>query len=131
ASMGSRTESQRVSSNERVAITFSLRNLQPNTAYYFRLEAYRPADGASSVGEVKTFRTGDAPAVSLTVTTGDARDVFSTSAILSGAVTGANAMFGAWFEWGTTRDLGTKTEAHTFDDRSVSVSQKINDLRPG
>ncbi len=134
ASLGARSDVQTFPAGT-AAVTFvkSLRNLQPHTTYYFRAEAYRPSDGAVRLGDVKTFATADAPAASsITVTTNDATVVASTAAVLSGTIAGGSGPLGAWFEWGTTTSLGTRTDGQTFrDSSSLTLTQPLRNLQPG
>src|SRR2546425_2068511 len=132
-SMGNRTDVQMIpSGTAAVPVTFSLGNLQPHTMYYFRMDAYGSA-GAAALGDIKTFTTSEAPAAaSLTVTTADATAITSSSAALNGKITAGGSAFGAWFEYGTTSSLGTRTDIQTFDQNttSVNVTQTLRNLRP-
>ena len=134
-SLGSRTDVQTVpAGTTAVPVTFSLKSLQPHTVYYFRLDAYRPVDGSAAAGDIKTFTTSDAPAAApLTVTTTDATAVTSTSATLNAKITAGGTPFGAWFEYGTTTALGTRTDVRTFPDSttSVNLTQTLARLVPG
>jgi phosphodiesterase/alkaline phosphatase D-like protein len=131
-SLGTRTDAQSFNGTTTVPVAQTLHNLQPHTTYYFRIEAYRSSDGAGSVGAVKTFTTADAPVTSITATTTDATSIGGTSAELHGAIAGGNGTLAGWFEWGTTTSLGTRTDAQVFTDgRSVAMSQRLSNLRPG
>jgi hypothetical protein len=115
-SLGNRSDVQILSStSDALAFTQMLKNLQPHTTYYFRFVGYRAVAGAPNVnGDVKTFTTtGDStPPATLTVATGDAGSITSTSAVLTGAANGSGAI-SAWFEWGTTTALGTRTDVQS------------------
>ncbi len=130
-SLGNRTEMQSIpSGTEPVAVKFSLTKLQPNTVYYFRVDAYRP--GAYALGDIKTFTTADAPPPApVTVTTGEASGVTSNSATLNGKITAGGSPFGGWFEYGTTESLGTRTEVQTFGESAtaVNLNQTLKSLR--
>jgi phosphodiesterase/alkaline phosphatase D-like protein len=134
-SLGRRTDVQTVpAGTTAVPVSFSLKSLQPHTVYYFRLDAYRSADGSAALGDIKTFTTSDAPpAAPLTVTTTDATSVTSTSATLNAKITAAGTPFGAWFEYGTTSALGTRTDVQTFPDSTtnVNLTQTVGHLLPG
>jgi hypothetical protein len=133
-SLGNRTDVQSIAAGTAaVPVTFSLKNLQPHTTYYFRLDAYRSVGGSAAVGDVKTFTTSDAPAaLPLTVTTTDATAITSTSATLNGKITAGGSPFGGWFEYGTTSSLGTRTDIQTFPDTTtVNLTQTLGHLLPG
>src|SRR5437870_3941155 len=131
-SLGHRTEVQTIpSGTTAVAVTFSLSKLQPNTVYYFRLDAYRSSGGAYSTGDIKTFTTSNAPVeTAVTVTTGEASAITFNSATLNGKIKVGGRPFGAWFEYGTTPSLGTRTEVHTFGENTTiaDLTQNLNEL---
>src|SRR3989475_4795360 len=131
-SLGNRTEVQTIlSGTTAVAVTFSLSKLQSNTVYYFRLDAYRSPGGAYSIGDIKTFTTSNAPVeTTVTVTTGEASAITFNSATLNGKIKVGGRPFGAWFEYGTTPSLGTRTEAHTFSENTTiaNLTQTLNEL---
>lgn len=117
-----------------VPVMFSLKNVQPHTTYYFRLDAYRSSDGGAALGDVKTFTTPDAPtAAAMTVTTIDATAVTSNSATLNGKIAGGGSAFGAWFEYGTTTSLGTRTDAQVYPDGTATAApaRALTGLRAG
>src|SRR5262249_39322241 len=61
SSLGNRTDVQTVAAGtSAVSVMFSLKNLQPHTVYYFRLDGYRPSDGSAALGDIETFTTADA-----------------------------------------------------------------------
>jgi len=130
--LGHRTEVQTIpSGTTAVAVTFSLSKLQSNTVYYFRLDAYRSSGGAYSTGDIKTFTTSNAPVeTTVTVTTGEASAITFNSATLNGKIKVGGRPFGAWFEYGTTPSLGTRTEAHTFSENTTiaNLTQTLNEL---
>ena len=132
--LGNRTDVQTISGGTtNVSITFSLKNLQPHTVYYFRLDGYRPSDGSAAVGDAKTFTTSDAPAaLPLTVTTTDATSITSNSATLNGKITSGGTPLGAWFEYGTTTALGTRTDVQTYPDSttSINLNHTLSRLQP-
>ena len=134
SSLGSRTDVQNVpAGTTAVPVTFSLKSLQPHTVYYFRLDAYRPADGSAALGDIKTFTTSDAPAAApLTVTTIDATAITSTSSTLNAKIATGGTPLGAWFEYGTTSSLGTRTDIQTFPSSvtTVNLTQTLSQLQP-
>ncbi|HEY2385043.1 MAG TPA: hypothetical protein VGK48_28035 [Terriglobia bacterium] len=133
SSFGNRTDVQTIAAGTTaVSVTSSLKNLQPHTLYYFRLDAYRTSDGTAALGDVKTFTTSDAPAtVALTVTTLDATGVTATGATLNGTIAGGGAPFYAWFEYGTTSSLGSKSDAQAFNQTTTSanVTKALSNLQ--
>src|SRR2546422_2048088 len=130
--LGHRTEVQTIpSGTTAVAVTFSMSKLQPNTVYYFRLDAYRSSGGSYSTGDIKTFTTSNAPVeTAVTVTTGEASAITFNSATLNGKIKVGGRPFGAWFEYGTTPSLGTRTEVHTFGENTTiaDLTQTLNEL---
>jgi hypothetical protein len=131
-SLGNRTEVVNIASGTTaVPISFSLKNLQPHTVYYFRVDAYRPAGGAYGLGEIKTFTTSDAPvAAPLTVKTSDATSVATNSATLNGTIVGSGP-FGGWFEYGTTTALGARSDVQVFGESATgaTLTQTLRNLR--
>jgi phosphodiesterase/alkaline phosphatase D-like protein len=134
SSFGNRTDVQSIAASTTVVpVAFSLKNLQPHTLYYFRLDAYRASDGTAALGDIKSFTTSDAPnASSLTVTTMDATGVTSTGATLNGKIVGGGANFYAWFEYGSTSSLGSKSDPQAFNQSTttVSLTKALNNLSP-
>jgi len=119
-----------------VNLTQSLRNLQQRTTYYYRAFGYRSTGGESIRGDVKTFTTtGEStPATSapLNVTTAEATTITSKSAVLNGTILTGGSPATAWFDWGTTTALGSRTELQTFGDatRTLSLTQALRNLQP-
>lgn len=136
SSLGTRTDVQTFAAGtSTVNLTQSLRNLQPRTTYYFRAVGYRP--GTESIrGDVKTFTTTGAstPATtaSLNVTTGEATTITSNSAMLNGTINPGGSAAAAWFDWGTTTALGSRTEVQTFGDvtETRALTQTLRNLQP-
>ena len=131
-SLGTRTDVHTLAAGSTaVSVTQALSNLQPHTTYYFRAVGYR--EGSISNGDVKTFTTSDAPVTAtLTVTTTTATTITSGSATLNGLIAAGGSPFGAWFEYGSTTSLGTRSEVRTFGDSTttVTLAQTLNNLRP-
>src|SRR6266850_1527579 len=69
---------------------------------------------------------------SANVATNDANEVTSTSVVLRGTITPAGSIFGAWFEYGTTNSLGTRTDVQTFaaTTSTVNLTQSLRNLQP-
>lgn len=131
-SLGTRTDVQTWERIVPVNIAHTLRNLQPHTLYYYRAVAYRSSDGATALGEVRSFTTSDTAVISaLTVTTGEPTSVTSSSAVLNGTVNSGGTLAAGWFEWGTTTSLGTRTETRTFDSSgAVELTFSLGRLQP-
>ena len=66
----------------------------------------------------------------MTVTTGEASAITFNSATLNGKIKAGGSPFGAWFEYGTTPSLGTRTEVHTFRENTTTanLTHTLNDL---
>jgi len=131
ALLGNRTETRPVGDGTTtVNLSQSVGNLQPRTTYYFRIVGYRASGNVP--GETRTFTTlGDvATTAALIATTGDAGDVTSSSAIVSGMVNPGGSATG-WFEWGTTTALGNRTEAQSLSGTTAqNFRAALRDLQP-
>src|SRR6266404_3823133 len=133
--LGSRTEVQMLGDATGTSnLTQALRNLQPQTTYYFRATAYRPSKGASSLGDVRSFTTGsgDTPTTtSLSVATLEQSSVTSSSAELRGVTNPGGTSTSAWFEWGTS-GLSNQTDSQTLGtgDASNNFGQTVRNLQP-
>ena len=68
----------------------------------------------------------------LSVTTSEATAVSATSAELHGIINPGGSPAAAWFDWGTTTALGTRTDAQTFTDvtSTVTFAHSIRNLQP-
>ena len=68
----------------------------------------------------------------LSVGTSEATAVSATSAELHGTINPGGSPAAAWFEWGATTALGTRTDAQTFIDATstVTFAQSIRNLQP-
>ena len=64
------------------------------------------------------------------VTTRAATDVDSDSATLNGRVDGNGTTTRAWFEYGTSRNMGEETRDRSYGSGSTSYDQNITGLRP-
>jgi len=134
--LGSRTEVQMLGDATGTSnLTQALRNLQPQTTYYFRATAYRSSKGASSLGDVRSFTTGsgDTPTTtSLSVATLEQSSVTSSSAELRGVTNPGGTSTSAWFEWGTTRDVTNQTTKQNLGNGSAAAyfAQSVRELQP-
>lgn len=120
-----------------VASMFSapVTNLSPNTTYYYRAAA-RNSQG-TVYGSILSFTTtGQSSSVSGVapiVTTLLATELTGTTARLNGLVFSSNEQASnAWFEWGTTSTLGSKTQSTSVGNLStVKHSDYISGLASG
>jgi hypothetical protein len=128
-SLGTRTEIHTFSAVSSFALTQALRNLQPNTTYYFRAVAYR---GENVLGNVLTFTTTSEKPAALTVTTNEASAVSSISAELRGLINPGGTAGAAWFEWGPTTALSNQTSAQsvTAGTTGYNYSYSLPGLQP-
>jgi hypothetical protein len=112
--------------------------LRENTTYYFRAVA-RNSEG-TVYGDIESFRTNDGDdeignvSTPLTAVTTPATQITSNSATLNGLVlTGNNnSNSNAWFEWGTSLNLGNRTNNTSLGNgSSVRHAGSISGLAPG
>jgi hypothetical protein len=105
------------------AVAQRIAGLSAGTTYYYRLVVF--SNGAL-FGNVLSFNTSPVG----TATTGDAADVTSTSAILTG-VTDPIAANPTWqFEYGTTTSYGQTTPIHSVGVGTTAVSIQVTNLTP-
>ena len=94
--------------------------LKANTTYYYR--AYALDAGVYKYGEVLSFATSR----NVTICTGDATDVTTNGATLSGTVSGTDEAISCGFIYGTSSDMSSannnRTEASSNGTYSVSIS---------
>ncbi len=108
------------------AVAQPISGLSAGTTYYYRLLVISSATPPTSFGKVLSFNTAPGG----TATTGDAADVTSTSAILTG-VTDPIAANPTWaFEYGTTTSYGQATPAHSVGLGTTAVSIQVTNLTP-
>jgi purple acid phosphatase-like protein/hemolysin type calcium-binding protein len=127
-SYGSRTDTQSAGSGASpVGVSVRLEGLQAGVTYHFRVVATN--DVGTTRGRDRSFRTDLAPAVS----TGGVDGVTISSARLTGSVNPRGRGTTAWFEYGTSAALGTRTADQDagFANRSSSVSAQVTGLQPG
>ena len=106
------------SGNNATSFNFPLYNLSVNTTYYYRAVAqglYSPVYGNivsfTTTGSTYTPPISYPYGVAPTVTTLLASELTGSTARLNGLVTTSNTQSSsAWFEWGTSVNLGNKTQ---------------------
>jgi len=127
-SYGSRTDTQSAGSGANpVGVSVRLTGLRAGSTYHFRVVASNSI-GTTRGGD-RSFRTDPAPDVS----TGGADGITVSSARLTGSVNTRGRGSVAWFEYGTTTGLGSRTPDQDagFANRSVAVSASVTGLQPG
>jgi len=127
-SYGSRTDTQSAGSgSSAVSVSVRLTGLRAGDTYHFRLVASN--DLGTTRGADRSFRTDLAPSVS----TGGADGVTVSSARVSGSVDPQGRGTVAWFEYGTSTALGSRTgdQDAGFGTRSTRVSAQLGGLQPG
>ena len=109
-------------------VSFQMTGLKPGADYYYQAVAQLP-DNLKVYGSSNVFTTISNS--SLSVTTSPASAITTSSAILNGFLqdAGSSASVQAWFEYGTTTDLGNSTEIQTLN-RARSFSTVITGLAP-
>lgn len=115
------------SGNAEVSARATLSGLEPSTGYHYRLVAV--GEGAKVVGDDATFTTPAAPPPSLS--TDEAKDVTTSSAVLSGTIDPAGIATSYYFEYGvkalTTRTPSGSAGAGT---KGLAVSATLTGLAP-
>ncbi len=127
-SYGSRTDTQSAGTGTSpVGVSVRLAGLTAGITYHFRLVAAN--DLGTTRGNDRSFRTDRAP----TVSTGGADAITVSSARVSGSVNPQGRGAVAWFEYGPTTALGSRTgdQDAGFGTRATSVSAQITGLQPG
>jgi hypothetical protein len=131
--LGSTTPAQSVGSGTAaLPVSAALTDLTPGTQYYFRAAA--SSAGGTVRGSTLQFRTGEVPvSPPPVVVTREATDVGERSAVLRGTVNPRGVSTQAWFEWGSTPDLGSTTPAQSVGSgtNALPVSAALAELAPG
>jgi len=127
-SYGSRTDTQSAGSgSSAVNVSVRLNGLRAGVTYHFRLVAAN--DLGTARGADRSFRTDLAPSVS----TGAVDGVSVSGARVHGTVNPQGRGTVAWFEYGTTSALGSRSgdQDAGFGTRSARVSAQLSGLQPG
>jgi phosphodiesterase/alkaline phosphatase D-like protein len=127
-SYGSRTDSQSAGSGASpVGVSVRLEGLRAGVTYHFRVVATN--DVGTTRGGDRSFRTDLAPSVA----TGGVDGVTISSARLTGSVNPRGRGTVAWFEYGTSTALGSRTgdQDAGFANRSSSVAAQVTGVQPG
>jgi phosphodiesterase/alkaline phosphatase D-like protein len=111
-------------------VSFQLTGLASGADYYYQAVAQTP-DNLKVYGASNVFSTVSNS--SLSVSTSPASAITSSSAILNGFLQdrGNSATVHAWFEYGTTSDMGNTSQLQTVNDASTYYSSAIGGLAPG
>jgi phosphodiesterase/alkaline phosphatase D-like protein len=127
-SYGSRTDTQSAGSGtSATAVSARLTGLNAGVTYHFRVVA---SNGAGTTrGSDRTFRTDRAP----TVSTGGVDSITISSARLTADVNPQGRGTVAYFEYGTTTALGSRTPDVDagFGSRATRVVAQLTGLQPG
>jgi hypothetical protein len=131
--LGSTTPAQSVGSGTAaLPVSAALTDLTPGTQFYFRAAA--SSAGGTVRGSTLQFRTGEVPVPPApVVVTTTATDIGERSAVLRGTVNPSGVSTQAWFEWGSTPDLGSTTPVQSVGSGTapLPVSAALTDLTPG
>jgi hypothetical protein len=125
---GSRTDTASAGSgSEPVQVSLRLGGLRAGVTYHFRLVAAN--DLGTTRGADRSFRTDRGPSVS----TGGADAITVSSARVSGSVNANGRGTVAWFEYGTSTSLGSRTGDLDagFATRSARIDAQLGGLQPG
>ena len=111
-------------------VSIQITGLTPGADYYYRAVAQTP-DNSKVYGSRNIFSTISNS--SLSVSTSPASAITSSSAVLNGFLqdSGNSATVQAWFEYGTTSDMGNTSQMQTINDASTYFSSAITGLAPG
>ena len=122
---GSRTDTRSAGAGaSAVGVSLRLERLRAGVEYHFRVVA--ASDLGAVRGADRSFRTDPAPSVS----TGGVDAVTISSARLSGIVDPRNRGSAAWFEYGTSAALGSRTPEQALVTRT-RVYGPLAGLQPG
>jgi hypothetical protein len=127
-SYGSRTDTQSAGSGSSpVGVSLRVNGLEAGATYHFRVVAAN--DLGTTRGADRSFRTDAAPSVS----TGGVDGITVSSARVKGSVNPRGRGSVAWFEYGTSTSLGTRTgdQDAGFATRSSTLAAQLTGLQPG
>jgi phosphodiesterase/alkaline phosphatase D-like protein len=112
-------------------VSFQITGLTPGTEYYYQAVAQTP-DNSKVYGSGDVFTTTSNSSQS--VSTSPASAITSSSAILNGFLQdmggGNPATVQAWFEYGTTTDMGNSTETQMISNSNNHYSSVVTGLAP-
>ena len=110
-------------------VSFQITGLTPGADYYYQAIAQTP-DNLKVYGSGNVFSTISNSSQS--VSTSPASAITSSSAILNGFLQdrGNSATVQAWFEYGTTTDMGNSSEMQAINNASTYYSALITGLAP-
>jgi phosphodiesterase/alkaline phosphatase D-like protein len=111
-------------------VSFQITGISPGTQYYYQAVAQTP-DNLKVYGSGNVFSSVSNS--SLSVATSPASAITSSSAILNGFLQdrGSSTTVQAWFEYGSTADMGNSSEIQTVNDTGAYYSTVITGLAPG
>jgi len=105
-----------------------LTGLLPNTTYHFR--AIAENSNGRSVGEIRSFVTGDEPQRILpSVSTHSATNITTTAGTLNGHVNPQGSNTQVWFEYGFSTSLGNSTSRDTVTS-ITQFNERLTGLLP-
>jgi len=125
---GSRTDTGSAgSATEPVSVSLRLNGLRAGVTYHFRLVAAN--DLGTTRGADRSFRTDRGPSVA----TGGADTITVSTARVTGSVNPNGRGTAAWFEFGTSTSLGSRTGDLNagFGTRSTPIEAQLAGLQPG
>ena len=122
------------SGNNSVNVSEAVRDLAPDTTYYFRVVA-RNRYG-TAYGNILSFRTetdGGGQLGAPFANTNAASGITQTSAVMNGTVNANGSDTTAWFEYGRTVSLGQTVGLRSVGsaNATIPVSQQITNLQLG
>jgi hypothetical protein len=125
---GSRTDTASAGSGtDPVSVSSRLSSLRAGVTYHFRLVAAN--DLGATRGADRSFRTDRGPSVG----TGGADTITVSTARVTGSVNPNGRGSVAWFEYGTSTSLGSRSVDMNagFGTRSTTIEAQLGGLQPG
>jgi phosphodiesterase/alkaline phosphatase D-like protein len=111
-----------------ITVSDDITGLTPNTTYYYKISANNIKGNVQ--GEDKSFTTSSVPQE---VATGNALNVTSSAATLTGTITPNGLPMTWWFDYGKTANYGQQTSGmqESFVSGTLALSRNIWGLTPG